>query len=205
MQKVYHRDDFAVTIRLRAIDREGNTVDVGVPPFDWGARLFTPGSPRFVAISQKDGVAQGWTPADDGGIRVHLDRHGLWPGRLMAEFAFALPGEGYPDGSQRMVRKYDLGVELTADARDVPTEMAAAADVPWQLIKGDQGESAVLGRVELVTDRATYELPLCGEPVTVKPHDAGGVAYPYYYGSGSVELWGVWDIDLLDEELGIRN
>ena len=205
MQKVYHRDDFAVTIRLRGIDREGNMVDVSVPPFDWGARLFTPGSSRFVAISQKDGVAQGWTPADDGGIRVHLDRHGLWPGRLMAEFAFALPGEGYPDGSQRMVRKYDLGVELTADARDVPTEMAAEVDVPWQLIKGDQGESAVLGRVELVTDRATYELPLCGEPVTVKPHDAGGVAYPYYYGSGSVELWGVWDIDLLDEELGIRN
>ncbi len=205
MQKVYHRDDFAVTIRLRGIDREGNMVDVSVPPFDWGARLFTPGSSRFVAISQKDGVAHGWTPADDGGIRVHLDRHGLWPGRLMAEFAFALPGEGYPDGSQRMVRKYDLGVELTADARDVPTEMAAEVDVPWQLIKGDQGESAVLGRVELVTDRATYELPLCGEPVTVKPHDAGGVAYPYYYGSGSVELWGVWDIDLLDEELGIRN
>ena len=205
MQKVYHRDDFAVTIRLRGIDREGNMVDVSVPPFDWGARLFTPGSSRFVAISQKDGVAHGWTPADDGGIRVHLDRHGLWPGRLMAEFAFALPGEGYPDGSQRMVRKYDLGVELTADARDVPTEMAAEVDVPWKLIKGDQGESAVLGRVELVTDRATYELPLCGEPVTVKPHDAGGVAYPYYYGSGSVELWGVWDIDLLDEELGIRN
>ena len=205
MQKVYHRDDFAVTIRLRGIDREGNMVDVSVPPFDWGARLFTPGSSRFVAISQKDGVAHGWPPADDGGIRVHLDRHGLWPGRLMAEFAFALPGEGYPDGSQRMVRKYDLGVELTADARDVPTEMAAEVDVPWQLIKGDQGESAVLGRVELVTDRATYELPLCGEPVTVKPHDAGGVAYPYYYGSGSVELWGVWDIDLLDEELGIRN
>ena len=205
MEKVYHRDDFAVTIRLRGIDREGNMVDVSVPPFDWGARLFTPGSSRFVAISQKDGVAHGWTPADDGGIRVHLDRHGLWPGRLMAEFAFALPGEGYPDGSQRMVRKYDLGVELTADARDVPTEMAAEVDVPWQLIKGDQGESAVLGRVELVTDRATYELPLCGEPVTVKPHDAGGVAYPYYYGSGSVELWGVWDIDLLDEELGIRN
>ena len=200
MEKVYHRDDFAVTIRLRAIDREGNTVDVGVPPFDWGARLFTPGSPRFVAISQKDGVAQGWTPADDGGIRVHLDRHGLWPGRLMAEFAFALPGEGYPDGSQRMVRKYDLGVELTADARDVPTEMAAEVDVPWQLIKGDQGESAVLGRVELVTDRATYELPLCGEPVTVKPHDAGGGSG--WYGSGwyGVEwpLWGVWDIDSLN-------
>ena len=200
MQKVYHRDDFAVTIRLRAIDRDGRSVEIGVPPFDWGARLFTPGSPRFVAISQKDGVAQGWTPADDGGIRVHLDRHGLWPGRLMAEFAFALPGEGYPDGAQRMVRKYDLGVELTADARDVPTEMAAEADVPWQLIKGDRGESAVLGRVELVTDRATYELPLCGEPVTVKPHDAGGGLG--WYGSGwyGVEwpLWGVWDIDSLN-------
>ena len=201
MEKVYHRDDFAVTIRLRAIDRDGRSVEIGVPPFDWGARLFTPGSPRFVAISQKDGVAHGWTSDGEGhGIRVHLDRHGLWPGRLMAEFAFALPGEGYPDGSQRMVRKYDLGVELTADARDVPTEMAAEADVPWQLIKGDRGESAVLGRVELVTDRATYELPLCGEPVTVKPHDAGGGSG--WYGSGwyGVEwpLWGVWDIDSLN-------
>lgn len=138
-QSIYWRDEFAVEIGLTA-ERDGETVPADIPPFDWGARIFTPDSTRHVAISQKDGVAHGWSRTDDGKILVHLDRHGLMPGPLIAEFSFLLPDGGYPDGNQRLTRHYDLGVDLTTDDRDVPTAAEATLKVPWQLIKGDKGD-----------------------------------------------------------------
>jgi len=186
LTRIYYRDDFTVKIRLRCIDRDGNETDAGLPPFDWRARLSTSGSQRFVAIASNAGEPQGWEPAGDGAILVRLDRHGLMPGRLHAEFAFALPDSGFPDGSQKLVRSYDLGVELTADPRDIPSAAAATLDVPWLLIKGD---SAVMTYIELVTDTATYLVPVCGELPCRK---ADPDNYGDYYGTDFFSI-GSWD------------
>lgn len=202
-QSIYWRDEFAVEIGLTA-NRNGETVPADIPPFDWGARIFTPDSTRHVAISQKDGVAHGWSRTDDGKILVRLDRHGLLPGPLVAEFTFLLPDGGYPDGNQRLTRHYDLGVDLTTDDRDVPTAAEATLKVPWQLIKGEpgkDGECVPVGWVELVTDQDSYLVPLCGEKAKPKPAPSPeyGYGYGYYWGSDTIPTWGTWDIDMLNE------
>ena len=203
-QSIYWRDEFAVEIGLTA-ERDGKLVPADIPPFDWGARIFTPDSTRHVAISQKGGEAHGWTRTADGKILVHLDRHGLMPGRLLAEFTFLLPDGGYADGNQRLTRHYDLGVDLTTDDRDVPTAAEATLKVPWQLIKGEPGKDAApVGYMELVTDQDSYLVPLCCEkarPKSVQMPEYG-YGYGYYYGSDEIPTWGSWDIDTIDETEG---
>lgn len=159
-QNIYWRDEFAVEIGLTA-ERDGKTVPADIPPFDWGARIFTPDSTRHVTISQKDGVAHGWSRTDDGKILVHLDRHGLMPGPLIAEFSFLLPDGGYADGNQRLNRRYDLGVDLTTDDRDVPTAAEAnPVEIPWQYMHDTDVYARVLELVNEELRRALYgELP----------------------------------------------
>lgn len=108
MRKVFYKDSFRVLIRLT--DCAGHRV--APPSCDWSARIYTPGSSRFVSIGFSAGECRGWTPEGDA-IAVAIDNHGLRPGPLLADFQFNLPSDSMPDGCQELQRSYDLELRLS--------------------------------------------------------------------------------------------
>lgn len=113
--KIYYRSDMKIAIRLKAM-YEDIVVDAAVPTIDWTCRIFTNGG-EAVTVSQRDGQPSGWHERA-GAIVIAVNNTGLWPGKVRAEFNFAVPDADFPDKVRNLVRIYDLGIALTANPAD---------------------------------------------------------------------------------------
>lgn len=121
--KFNYKSDFDFLLLLK--DCQGKAV--GWPQWDFKAKFYT---------SQKAICFEAWKRGDEthncyednGAIHIVANSHGLGKGRLNVEFTAELPNGIYPDGSQRVVSRATLDIELT-DSAECPIP-AIGVEVP---------------------------------------------------------------------------
>ena len=117
MTKINYKSDFDFIAEVKAEGAEGNNVSIGFPQYDWEIVLTTGDcsyNSRTYVASYRKGVATNCYN-DNGKIHIICDNHKLPVGRLKMEFRSFLPNSNYPDGTQKVVATYDLGIELTTE------------------------------------------------------------------------------------------
>jgi hypothetical protein len=118
IKRIHYCDDFKFD--FKRVDVDGNAV--AVPTHQWHAVIHTPAT-EFRAWQDDKGIV-GAKIIDEYTIRFILNAHGLQPGALVIEFVENIPDEDFPDGSRRVHRTYNTGIELVADSE------ASAPDGP---------------------------------------------------------------------------
>lgn len=127
--RINYRSDFDFILRL--VDCEGR--EVGFPPYDWTARVYTGIKANAFVASCIGGVCTGCYN-DNGRIHVVCDGHRLTPGRLNVEFVAELPEGIYPDGGRRHVTPVPLDIELVTGAGCCPSDIEVEAVIPYATI-----------------------------------------------------------------------
>ena len=118
IKRIHYCDDFKFD--FKRVDVDGNAV--AVPTHQWQAVIHTPAT-EFRAWQDDKGIV-GAKLIDEYTIRFILNAHGLQPGAVVVEFVEHIPDEDFPDGSRRVHRTYNTGIELVADSE------ASAPDGP---------------------------------------------------------------------------
>lgn len=118
IKRIHYCDDFKFD--FKRVDVDGNAV--AVPSHQWQAVIHTPAT-EFRAWQDDKGIV-GAKLIDEYTIRFILNAHGLQPGALVIEFVENIPDADFPDGSRRVHRTYNTGIELVADSE------ASAPDGP---------------------------------------------------------------------------
>lgn len=118
IKRIHYCDDFKFD--FKRVDVDGNAV--AVPTHQWHAVIHTPAT-EFRAWQDDKGIV-GAKLIDEYTIRFILNAHGLQPGAVVVEFVEHIPDEDFPDGSRRVHRTYNTGIELVADSE------ASAPDGP---------------------------------------------------------------------------
>lgn len=126
VRRVYYKDDLDFYMTLIDCDDE----NIGVPDFDWRARLWTSSKMNYVTVSSVGGVKTNCR-IDDGRIHVIVDSHHLMPGKLHIDFEALIPNELYPDGTRRTVVPGIVPIELTADKAPCPSAMEIELMLPY--------------------------------------------------------------------------
>ena len=126
LRRIYYKDDFDFFLTL--LDCEG--LDIGVPTFDWRARLYTSSRVNYVTVSSIGGVLTNCR-IDDGRIHVFVNSHHLTVGKLHVDFEALLPNEVYPDGSRRTVKPCISPIELTYDGAPCPSAIDIELMLPY--------------------------------------------------------------------------
>lgn len=130
VKPVYYKDDLDFYMKL--LDGEGN--DIGLPDYDWSARLWTSSRFNYVTVSCIGGVRTNWRDEGDGRIHVVVDNHGLMPGCLHVDVEALLPNEAFADGSRRTVKAFAAPVVLTREC--APCLSAIEIEVMLPYIRG---------------------------------------------------------------------
>lgn len=196
MKYINYREDFKLAMQLR--DADGGPC--AVPDFDFTIRLKA--GPREYFAGRFDGVLKNCiiSDADSGELVIVCDNHNLLPCQeLIAEVTYHLPDGDHPDGERSTTAVYHTGISLTINESSVPSKAEFEALLPFiKGERGDRGESSVMGHIRLVTDKSEYLVPFCGEEIV--DVNAGYYGSGYYNGDGGEwPLWGIWDIDLIDD------
>lgn len=126
VRRVYYKDDLDFYMSLLDCDDE----NIGVPDFDWRARLWTSSKMNYVTVSSVGGELINCR-IDDGRIHVIVDSHHLMPGKLHIDFEALIPNELYPDGTRRTVVPGIVPIELTADKAPCPSAMEIELMLPY--------------------------------------------------------------------------
>lgn len=126
VRRVYYKDDLDFYMTLIDCDDE----NIGVPDFDWRARLWTSSKMNYVTVSSIGGELTNCR-IDDGRIHVIVDSHHLMPGKLHIDFEALIPNELYPDGTRRTVVPGIVPIELTADKAPCPSAMEIELMLPY--------------------------------------------------------------------------
>ncbi len=116
MNCINFRSDFSFIIDLVSPDGR----PLGIPSCDFSLRLFTASAGNFYEARQAGGSLFG-AINDAGRLRVILDSHRLFPGRLHARFTANIPDPLFPDGFRRVEVCHPLGITLTREATSIPS------------------------------------------------------------------------------------
>lgn len=182
--KINYQSDFDFIYRPR--DLRGEPVDFPPQGVDWRVEFATRDHCRRLTVQCTGGVCMNCFN-DNGRIHVVAKDHGLPPGRLIGTMTLLNPNGIYPGGIQRIVDRQPVGIELVTGCAGhcgTPPEVDVTLPVIAPAVE-------VFGHLELVTDAATYRLPVTGAPAERIPLASG------YYGGYSEAVdfqFGVWDL-----------
>lgn len=140
MEKKFYKEDFK--LRLDIADRAG--MHIGVPGYDWEARVFTVSPRAAVVASCRDGVLTNARIADDGsGIILLCDRHALMCGRVMVEFHGRIPDADYADGFYDFTRLWKTELWLVAEPMVIKPDddVVVKIEALMPYIKGERGDA----------------------------------------------------------------
>ena len=112
MRNINYRSDFDFILKL--VQCDGKRTPLGVPDCDFTVILYTASKVRAYSVTKRGDEYTNFI-ADEKGIHVIANRHGLPPGRLQCELTLQLPSELYPDGRKRTCVNSELDCRLTAD------------------------------------------------------------------------------------------
>lgn len=124
---VYYKDDLDFYLKL--LDGEGN--DIGLPDYDWSARVWTSSKMNYVTVSSVGGVKANWRDEGDGRIHVVVDNPGLMPGDVHIDFEALLPNETFADGTRKLVKPFTAPIRLTRDCAPCPSAMEIELMLPY--------------------------------------------------------------------------
>ena len=195
--RINYRSDFDFYIRL--FDSEGKPVDVSkgiavdvmlttgmhdeIDDDEWCPKLagFGQNGLGFNAHYDVDNADHCFF--DGKKLHIIVDNHSLKPGRLCIELSIKLPRDIYPDGSQRIVEKKETFIELVGHRGDIWTG-TPTIDLYLPIV-AKATESGLC--VELITDSATYRIPLSVSGIERIPVPGG-------YNSANDFQLGEWSI-----------
>lgn len=132
MKKINYKSDFDFILRLK--DCRGK--DVGFPPYDFIAKLYTSVKANAYTVSCIGGECVNCFN-DNGRIHVVVNSPRMGIGVLKAEVKVMLPNGIYPDGTQDIYDPQPLDIELVSGRGDCPTQAEIEAILP--VIKGEPG------------------------------------------------------------------
>ena len=127
VRRVYYKDDLDFYMTLLDCDDE----NIGVPAFDWRARLWTSSKMNYVTVSSVGGVKTNWRDEGDGRIHVVVDNPGLMPGDVHIDFEALLPNETFADGTRKLVKPFTAPIRLTRDCTPCPSAMEIELMLPY--------------------------------------------------------------------------
>lgn len=127
VRRVYYKDDLDFYMTLLDCDDE----NIGVPAFDWRARLWTSSKMNYVTVSSVGGVKTNWRDEGDGRIHVVVDNPGLMPGDVHIDFEALLPNETFADGTRKLVKPFTAPIRLTKDCAPCPSAMEIELMLPY--------------------------------------------------------------------------
>lgn len=127
VRRVYYKDDLDFYMTLLDCDDE----NIGVPDFDWRARLWTSSKMNYVTVSSVGGVKTNWRDEGDGRIHVVVDNPGLMPGDVHIDFEALLPNETFADGTRKLVKPFTAPIRLTRDCAPCPSAMEIELMLPY--------------------------------------------------------------------------
>ena len=127
VRRVYYKDDLDFYMTLLDCDDE----NIGVPAFDWRARLWTSSKMNYVMVSSVGGVKTNWRDEGDGRIHVVVDNPGLMPGDVHIDFEALLPNETFADGTRKLVKPFTAPIRLTRDCAPCPSAMEIELMLPY--------------------------------------------------------------------------
>lgn len=124
---VYYKDDLDFYLKL--LDGEGN--GIGLPDYDWSARVWTSSKFNYITVSSVGGVKTNWRDEGDGRIHVVVDNPGLMPGDVHIDFEALLPNEAFADGSRRIIKTFAAPMRLTRDNAPCPSAIELELMLPY--------------------------------------------------------------------------
>lgn len=127
VRRVYYKDDLDFYMTLLDCDDE----NIGIPDFDWRARLWTSSKMNYVTVSSVGGVKTNWRDEGDGRIHVVVDNPGLMPGDVHIDFEALLPNETFADGTRKLVKPFTAPIRLTRDCAPCPSAMEIEMMLPY--------------------------------------------------------------------------
>lgn len=127
VRRVYYKDDLDFYMTL--LDCENG--NIGVPDFDWRARLWTSSKMNYVTVSSVGGVKTNWRDEGDGRIHVVVDNPGLMPGDVHIDFEALLPNETFADGTRKLVKPFTAPIRLTKECAPCPSAMEIELMLPY--------------------------------------------------------------------------
>ena len=127
VRRVYYKDDLDFYMTLLDCDDE----NIGIPDFDWRARLWTSSKMNYVTVSSVGGVKTNWRDEGDGRIHVVVDNPGLMPGDVHIDFEALLPNETFADGTRKLVKPFTAPIRLTRDCAPCPSAMEIELMLPY--------------------------------------------------------------------------
>lgn len=127
VRPIYYKDDLDFYMKLLDCDDE----NIGVPDFDWEARLWTSSRLNYVIVSSVGGVKTNWRDEGDGRIHVVVDNPGLMPGDVHIDFEALLPNETFADGTRKFVKPFTAPIRLTRDCAPCPSAMEIELMLPY--------------------------------------------------------------------------
>lgn len=150
MQQIYYKDDFRIAVTFM---RDGEAAPM--PDVDFAGVLKTPGSlaTSFVRFGRRDGVLKACEVDEAGVLHIAADGHSLSPGVIDLEIAFFVPNADYPDGTQRIGRRFTLDACLSVRPSDScgcgcpPADAVARIEIPWQYVHDTDVYNEVLVKV----------------------------------------------------------
>ena len=127
VRPIYYKDDLDFYMKLLDCDDE----NIGIPDFDWEARLWTSSRLNYVIVSSVGGVKTNWRDEGDGRIHVVVDNPGLMPGDVHIDFEALLPNETFADGTRKLVKPFTAPIRLTRDCAPCPSAMEIELMLPY--------------------------------------------------------------------------
>ncbi|MBD5381954.1 collagen-like protein [Clavibacter sp.] len=138
MAKVNYKSDFDFVLSLT----DCNGKEIGLPDYNWVAKLYTTSKDVFFEASYQNGVYKNCF-ADDGKIHIICNDHGLPSGVLKCEFIADIPNGIYPDDYEKLVIPKPLDIELVRGMATCPHDIDVSLILPY--IKGDKGDKGDRG------------------------------------------------------------
>lgn len=138
--KHYYKSDFKLLLEMR--NHRGEPI--GVPSYDWTAKVYTSMPMHNVAASCKDGVYTNARISDDGShVLLVCDQHGLSAGRVKVQFFGRIPDVDFPDGCYDFADVWLSDLWLTSDPSDGvidDPDIVAKVEALFPFFKGEKGD-----------------------------------------------------------------